>query len=127
MATSKDASITIELLEFDLESSSDDNSGDLLKNFNANNALKSKLHKKEAIVSIHNQNVQQCLRDYFQINSYAPLCGTLNQFSSLVDVQVANDDEEDDTRRITNLRFFSDDALTRRGFWIKIKGIQLNI
>ena len=57
------------------------------------------------------------------------MCGTLRQFSSLIDVK--NDDdvsvdrqtEHDDlTHRITNFRFFSDDALTRRGFWIKVKG-----
>ena len=134
MRTNRDATIKIELLEFDLESSSsDDNLADLLninsKKLNANSLSKSKLQKKQATTLSSTENLQQCLRDYFQINTYNPLCGTLRQFSSLIDVK--NDDdvsvdrqtEHDDlTHRITNFRFFSDDALTRRGFWIKVKG-----
>ena len=127
MRTTQDSSIKIELLEFDLESSSsdDNNLADLINSKNSNTAgSKSKLQKKQTDNIIRPlENVQLCLRDYFQINSYNPLCGTLNQFSSIIDVQKDKNNQFSvtDMHQITNFRFLSDDALTRRGFWIKIK------
>ena len=128
MRTTHDSSIKIELLEFDLESSSDDtNFADLKPN---PNSLSKSLQKKQAS---NIENVQQCLRDYFQINAYSPFCGTLNQFSSIINVQKSDEEdhevdanshelESSSKHQITKFRFLSDDALTRRGFWIKIKG-----
>ena len=127
MRTNRDSKIKIELLEFDMESSSsEENFVDLLtvNSKKLNTGSKSKLQKKQAITLSPTENIQQCLRDYFQINTYNPLCGTLKQFSSLINVKDYDAEQENnrDVGRITNFRFFSDDALTRRGFWLKIKG-----
>lgn len=135
MRTSGDSSIQIELLEFDLESSND-NSLELSNKMSSNGNNNNNLNNQNSIASIgidfktrtrvQNANLQGCLRDYFNINSNNQLCGTLSQFSSLLNVQREQNDlvepNNPNNYHITNFRFYSDDALTRRGFWIKVKG-----
>ncbi len=64
--------------------------------------------------SFNLMNEQTCTKDYLNISS-SKLCGTLSPFVNLKSNKTKQDTLE------TNFRFYSDDALTRRGFWIKVK------
>ena len=91
--------VEFEFLEFDLESTSSSNS--IL-------------------------NDQLCTKDYLNINSNislysSKLCGTLSPFiNGLTAADLVKSKPKQEYLE-TNFRFYSDDALTRRGFWIKVK------
>jgi hypothetical protein len=104
MKTSEDSTIQFELLEFDIESTDDY----LLRL--ADNEHAYAQHGKEYAVQ-----KRSCSKDYFSINSNVQMCGTLSPFTTLFDLQPINN------HQITNFRFFSDDSLTRRGVWLKLK------
>ncbi|RNA31178.1 neuropilin and tolloid 2 [Brachionus plicatilis] len=93
--TSQSSFIQIELLEFDLESLSSSinhaSSSQKLRPFAASNA--------------------SCSRDHLTIDSATQLCGTLKPFTTLSGRSLPGP---------VTLRLKSDDALTRRGIWIKI-------
>lgn len=98
--------LEFEMLEFDLESTA-------------------------SSVEVHNNNLNVkssnlCTKDYFSITNKnesqsTRLCGTFSPFLNLNHHQAKSQQVSE-----TNLRFFSDDALTRRGFWIKVKSSQFN-
>lgn len=100
--------IEYEFLEFDLESSSSSSSSSL--ETSAQNTKTNDI----------------CTKDYLTIQnlnetSSSKLCGTFSPFLS-----IEHSIESKNKQQIieTNLRFTSDDALTRRGFWIKVKSSQ---
>jgi hypothetical protein len=98
--------IQVEMLEFDLEASSSDevvSSADLaIKGLNSNRVFA-------------NKRPSACQRDYLGVNDgQVRLCGSVSAFTSILNVGGG--------KPSTTFRFFSDDALTRRGFWIKLKG-----
>ena len=98
----KTAQIQIELLEFDLESLSSSinyltSSSQILRPF---------LYKNFALTSN-----SSCSRDHLTINAETRLCGTLKPFTTLSTSKPFD---------LTTFRLKSDDALTRRGIWIKI-------
>lgn len=55
-----------------------------------------------------------CTKDYLMIGNETEICSTLAPFSNYL--QTVHSKQE-----IINFNFHSDDALTRRGFWIKIE------
>ena len=150
MQTSRDSSIQIELLEFDLESPSNENTNSQSSNAqNANQAQSMSLDSsnfnafkligletatsRSAAASFKVKSVsdwksrnnglvslpqQTCSRDYFAINSNLQMCGSVSPFSGLLNVPSLTNSSS----KMTSFRFYSDDALTRRGFWLKIKG-----
>jgi hypothetical protein len=117
--------IQIEQLEFDLESSSSSSSSDL-KQIGLESSL-SRPNNKNSFVkySLTSQNV--CNKDYFSINSDIQICGTQSTFSGLISVPPSSQQYLLKSKyQVTNFRFKSDDALTRRGFWTKIRVSPLN-
>lgn len=82
----------IELLEFDLESS-----------FIEDPAM------------IHQASAKTCTKDYLMIGNDTRICSTLSPFTNVIKSRYTKENE------IIDFNFHSDDALTRRGFWIKIK------
>jgi hypothetical protein len=151
MRTSRDSSIQLELLEFDLESSSsNDNSNSIASQNNANlasannaagianadsfNAIKlaglesamniarSPFSIKQSKATGKNNALNSCTRDYFSINANLQMCGTVSPFSGLLNLPSNNNTNNKNNKyQMSSFRFFSDDALTRRGFWLKIK------
>ncbi len=122
--TNKDASMQIELMEFDLESTDNlietkSTSSSVSSNNYINTAIDFRLNKEQS-------SLNSCSKDFFSINSNTQLCGTQTQFSSLLNLQHHKNNIILNSNQITNLRLFSDDALTRRGFWIKLKVSKLN-
>ncbi len=86
--------IKFQLLEFDLESSYDSE----ISLFSNN------------IVDLNNIN-NKCNKDYLSINNNSKYCGTIASYNNFFT-----------KKNSLNLKFTSDDSLTRRGFWVKIKG-----
>ncbi len=84
----------IELLEFDLESSSID---------------------YPAAVQ---PTASSCTKDYLMIGNDTKICSTLSPFTNIIQSRKTNTIET--PGETVSFKFFSDDALTRRGFWIKI-------
>ena len=68
------------------------------------------------ISSNSNRAVNKCSKDYLSINE-SKYCGTI---SSYVDFYTQKLNFESN---FLNIKFTSDDSLTRRGLWTKIKGI----
>lgn len=95
-----ESNIQLELLEFDLESTVSSETNQI---------------QPEPLVFNFKQNIQTCLRDYFSINSNLQLCGTLSSFQTIT---IESNRKQN---QITSFRFTSDDALTRRGVWLKVK------
>lgn len=91
--------VKIQLLEFDLDSLFDSE----IKLF-LNNIIDTSL-----ITSSNNK----CNKDYLSINDFK-LCGTISSYNNFYANLNGNQ---------ISLKFTSDDALTRRGVWIKLKGI----
>jgi hypothetical protein len=159
MRTARDSSIQIELLEFDLESSSNDNGNSLalqnvnsmqsgaaagggqsnsnIDNFNAIKlaGLESAMNIARTPYSIKESKqlkasksslLNSCTRDYFSINSNLQMCGAVSPFSGLLNLPASNNNSSknnnnNNKHQVSSFRFYSDDALTRRGFWLKIK------
>lgn len=99
----KMARVQIELLEFDLES--------LSSSINYLTLSSQFLPPFAVTKNLAIESNSSCSRDHLTINSETRLCGTLKPFSTLSS-SVPSD--------LTTLRLKSDDALTRRGVWIKI-------
>ena len=60
-------------------------------------------------------NTNTCTKDYLMIGNDTQICSTLPPFSNVL--QTRNTKLND----IIDFKFHSDDALTRRGFWVKIQ------
>ncbi|CAF0764271.1 unnamed protein product [Brachionus calyciflorus] len=75
-----------------------------------NNSNQIQIELLEFDLESSSQNKSNCLRDYLNINSNIHLCGSLSQFTTILNHSNEN----------TKLRFKSDDALTRRGIWLKV-------
>lgn len=108
------AFIQIEVLEFDMESSDDlSDDGSLLQVNSVESAIRMlnsnqrTLEKKPSALAS-----TVCNRDYFAIGEQIRLCGSLSPFMTILNVAGPS-----------TFKFYSDDALTRRGFWLKFKGL----
>lgn len=110
-------SLQIEMLEFDLEAADEGTVGqansveDAIRQLNSNRTSMSKL------------DATACQRDYLAIGAsqHTRLCGTLSPFTTILNV--ASNVSTDAHQYVkTGFKFYSDDALTRRGFWLKLKG-----
>ena len=74
------------------------------------------LFKNNMISSVVSTSlINKCNKDYLSINE-SNYCGTI---SSYVDFYTQKLNTE---MNFLNLKFISDDSLTRRGLWMKIKG-----
>lgn len=147
MRSSKDSSIQIELLEFDLESSTGGNentaassnpainydlsSFSFVKLLGLESAIMSKARDSLSALKLNSRlfnmpgesssHHHSCSRDYLSINSNLQMCGTISTFSTLPNLPPTRIDAGRSNKyQLTNFRFYSDDALTRRGFWLKI-------
>jgi hypothetical protein len=121
-------SIEFELLEFDLESTTSsilNNNNNLNINNNNNNNI-NLLSSSSNILKSDNT----CTKDYLSLNfnnnnnnnETTKICGTFSSFQHLQTTTTTNNVID------TNIHFSSDDTLTRRGFWIKMKTLSnLNI
>lgn len=98
----KSTQIEIELLEFDLES---------LTSSISYLTSSSQVFRPLLAHNLPIESNSSCLRDKLTINSDTQLCGTLKPFTTLS----ANSPSD-----VTKFRLKSDDALTRRGIWIKV-------
>jgi hypothetical protein len=140
MQTVSGSPLQLQLLEFDLESSiavplEDDN--DYLS------SSSSLIVDSDEKIESNRKGESKCSKDFFSFsqNSLSDLsrnetrqftqkCGQLNSFSNLFDSKLydnSNVELREQTSEITNFQFFSDDSLTRRGFWMRIKASFLNI
>ena len=97
LKTSSGLSTQIQLLEFDLESSS-------IENFEPSPIKTVQLEKN------------LCTKDYLTIGNETQLCSTLTPYTHMQQISRSKN-----TQEILNFKFHSDDALTRRGFWIRVK------
>jgi len=88
----------IELLEFDLESSSVD-------------------------YPVISELEPTCTKDYLMIGNETKICSTLAPFTNIIQSRSTNKTKTQDN--IVSFKFVSDDALTRRGFWIKVSPSQM--
>lgn len=121
----------IEMLEFDLEGSStnenDDNMASLVSyNLNTFSQQQPQLTGtgRRQFNNNNNNQPQMCTRDYFSVNVNKNLCGSLSPFATfynLISTKTTKQPTNDLQHQITKLKFTSDDALTRRGFWMKLK------
>ena len=121
MQTSSGSPIQIELLEFDIESSAAEAISLPLSasNHQIANTLLGPNEMRKSDLNLYKQN--SCSKDYLSIGEDSQLCGTISPFSNLEHVQKIKQPKS----QVKNLRFYSDDALTRRGFWIKMKASKL--
>ena len=111
MRSTNGSPVQIELLEFDIESSGE---GLLVPNPPNQLIFNEDSFNKKTDSNVFKQN--QCSKDYLSIGAdEVQLCGTLSPFSNLVNVKSTLKNQ------VTSLRFSSDDALSRRGFWVKLK------
>ena len=94
--------IKFQTLEFDLESLYDSE----ISLFSNN------------IISSNTFNNNKCNKDYLSVNE-TKYCGTINSYVNFYTLKQSME------TNFMNLKFISDDSLTRRGFWIKLKGIEI--
>lgn len=117
-------SLQIELLEFDLEAPDDvaagvnDDPSGLVQAASSVEASIRALNSNRSSVLLAS-STSSCQRDYLSIGAeQIRLCGTQSPFTTILNVPGS---AVDDSIRRTVFKFVSDDALTRRGFWLKLR------
>ena len=104
----------LEVLEFDLESSSDD--------IEPHPQQQQQQQQQHSSTSLQKRRVgRTCLKDYLSIVSEGDdlrLCGNYAKFSTLL-LTDSTEDTTAATSTTTQVRLFSDDALNRRGLWLR--------
>ena len=107
-------SLEIEVLEFDMEEvdTAQKNSVEsAIRMLNSNRATSQKASSLA------------CQRDYLSIGAeQVRLCGNLSPFTTILNVVGSSNPGSIASDARTSFKFYSDDALTRRGFWLKLKG-----
>lgn len=123
-------SVQIELLEFDLESSNDQTPySSLITDLSL---FDPRLQSRGFNDYSSDKSNNYCMKDYLGINGNTKLCGTLSPFSSLLNIQKQDSmlalgkQSNKSPQRLINFKLLSDDALTRRGFWLKLKVSNMN-